>query len=112
MCRMVFRRFLFLPVLFVIAVNLASAPVTGLQRPSRSSESKKGAARLQVLQREFPKLADSALALQNVGLKIWTLSSLADLMWATDPTTARALFQKTYGLLRAIEPAENQQPTL
>lgn len=105
----VLSRFLFLPLLFVIAVSLVGAPVTELQRRSQSSASQKGAARLQVLQREFPKLADSALALKNVELKIWTLASLSDLMWATDPTSARALFQKTYGLLRAIEPAENQQ---
>ena len=103
------RRFLFLPVLFVVAINLVGTPVTGLQRRSRSSEPKKGADRLQVLQREFPKLADSALALKNVELKIWTLASLANLLWATDPESARALFQKTYGLLRAIEPAEKQQ---
>ncbi len=103
----VLGRFLFLPVLFVIAVNLVGAPVTGLQRRSRSSKSQKAA--LQVLQREFPKLADSALALKNVELKIWTLASLADLMWATDPESARALLQKTYELLRRIEPAENKQ---
>jgi hypothetical protein len=70
-----------------------------------------GVDRLQVLQREFPKLADSALALKNVGLKIWTLSSLADLLWASDPASARALFQKTYGLLSGIAPTEDQQET-
>lgn len=100
------RRFLVLLLLLVTAVNLVGAPVTGLQR---RSEPKKGADRLQVLQREFPKLADSALALKNVELKIWTLASLADLMWARDPESARALFQKTYGLLRAIEPADQQE---
>jgi hypothetical protein len=93
-------------VLLVTAANLDGAPVTGLQG---RSEPRKGADRLQVLQREFPKLADSALALKNVELKIWTLASLADLLWATDPASARALFQKTYGLLRGIEPAENQK---
>jgi hypothetical protein len=102
----VLGRFLVLLLLLATAVNLAGAPVTGLQR---RSEPKKGADRRQVLQREFPKLADSALALKNVELKIWTLASLADMLWATDPASARALFQKTYGLLRAIEPAENQQ---
>ena len=101
-------RSLFLPLLFVVAINLGGAPVTGLQRRSQSSESKQRADRLQLLQREFPKLADSALALKNVQLKIWTLASLADLLWATDPESARALFQKTYGLLRAIEPSEKQ----
>ena len=105
----VLRRSLFLLVLSVTAVNLVGASVTGLQRRSRSSEPQKSADRLQVLQREFPKLADSALGLKNVALKIWTLASLADLLWATDPASARALFQKTYGQLRAIEPAENQQ---
>jgi len=105
----VLPRFLFLPVLFVVAVNLVGTPVTGLQRRSRSSDPKQRADRLQVLQREFPKLADSALALKNVELRIWTLASLADLLWATDPESARALFQKTYALLRAIEPAEKQQ---
>ena len=93
----------------MIAGHLIGAPVTELQPQSRSSQPKKGSDRLQVLQREFPKLADSALALKNVPLKIWTLASLADLMWATDPESARALFQKTYGLLKGIEPAENQQ---
>jgi hypothetical protein len=104
----VLRRYLFFPLLLVAAVNLVGAPITGPQRRPRASESKKGVDRLQLLQREFPKLADSALALKNVGLKIWTLSSLADLLWATDPVTSRALFQKTYGLLKAITPTENQ----
>ena len=81
----VLRRPLFFPLLLVTAVNLVGAPVTGLQRRPRASESKTGVDRLQLLQREFPKLADSALALKNVGLKIWTLSSLADLLWAADP---------------------------
>jgi hypothetical protein len=102
----VLRRFLVLFLLLVTAVNLVGAPVTGMQRRSKL---KKEVDRLQVLQREFPKLADSALALKNVELKIWTLASLADLLWPTDPTSARALFQKTYGLLRGIEPAANQQ---
>lgn len=96
----VLRKFLVLLLLLMTAVNLVGAAVTGPQ---------KRAHRLQVLQREFPKLATSALALKNVELKIWTLASLADLLWATDPASARALFQKTYGLLRGIEPAENQQ---
>lgn len=102
----VLRTFLILFLLIVTAVNLAGARVTELQSRSRPQ---KRADRLQVLQREFPKLADSALALKNVELKIWTLASLADLRWPTDPVSARALFQKTYGLLRGIEPAANQQ---
>lgn len=78
----VLTRFLVLFLFLVTAVNLSGAPATGLQSRSKP---KKAADRLQVLQREFPKLADSALAPKKIELKIWTLASLADLLWATNP---------------------------
>ena len=82
------------------------------QRTSSTSETKKAQKReLQILQQEFPRLADSALALKNIELKVETLARLADLLWSRDEAGARQLFQNTYDLLRAIEPAAADRPT-
>jgi len=79
------------------------------QRTSRASKANESqAGRLQILQRELPKLADSALALKNLELRIDTLVGLADLLWIHDVVGARELFQESYDLLRSIEPANDQ----
>jgi len=80
-----------------------------VQRTSRISEVRKSqAVRLQILQRELPKLADSALALKNLELRVETLTSLGDQLWSHDAAGARQLFQKSYDLLRSIQPADER----
>jgi hypothetical protein len=82
------------------------------QRASKTAEAKEmQAARLQILQRELPRLADSALAIKNLELRIETLATLADLLWSHDAAGARQLFQKSYDLLRSIQPANDQSQT-
>lgn len=99
----------------ILALLLITLPVAGPlngqkpQRTSKTSEARKTQEkRLQILQQELPKLADSALALQNVELKIETLGRLADLSWSHEALGARQLFQRTYDLLRSIEPADDR----
>jgi hypothetical protein len=79
------------------------------QRALKPSDLKqKRAARLKVLQQQLPRLEASALAITNPELKIETLGRLADLLWVYDSPGARQLFQKTYDLLRSIEPADER----
>ena len=79
------------------------------QRTSKTPAYRKSqTVRLQVLQRELPKLADSALALKNLELRVETLAGLADLSWNHDAVRAREIFQKSYDLLRSIEPRDDQ----
>lgn len=101
-------------VLALLALSV-TLPVAGplnaqkSQRTSKTSEARKTPEeRLQILQQELPKLANSALALQNVELKIETLGRLADLWWSHDALGARQLFQRTYEILRSIEPADDR----
>ena len=80
-----------------------------VQRTSRISEVRKSrAVRLQILQRELPKLTDSALALKNFELRVETLASLGDQSWTYDAAGARQLFQKSYDLLRSIQPVDER----
>ncbi len=83
-----------------------------VQRTSRISEVRKSqAVRLQILKRELPKLADSALALKNFELRVETLASLGDQLWSHDVPRARQLFQQSYDLLRSIQLADDRSPT-
>jgi hypothetical protein len=102
--------FLLFPVVFLIPFDLASRPTSEYQRRPRASEGKSPQLdRSQILEREWPKLADSALAIKNLELRISTLAALADALWSGDSTNARLLFHRTYGLLRAIEPTDDRQ---
>lgn len=100
------------PALLVLMVTVPVAGPLHGQKPPRSSKTspvrKTPEERLQILQQELPQLADSALALQNVELKIETLGRLADLWWDHDAPGARQLFQRTYELLRSIEAADDR----
>src|SRR5215203_2970848 len=79
------------------------------QRSLKGSDLRQSqATRLKLLQQELPKLTGSALALKNPELKIETLAQLADLLWDHDSEGARDLFEKTYELLRSIEPADDR----
>jgi hypothetical protein len=99
-------------VLFILFTGLPFVDAYNEQKPqraSRSSEAKKTQAiRLQILRRELPRLADSALAFKNIELRVETLATLADLLWSHDAVGARQLFQKSYDLLRSIQPANDQ----
>jgi hypothetical protein len=77
------------------------------KQPIKASKSAKSSGR-EILKNELPKLAGSALALNNLQLRVDTLGRLADLWWDVDVDGSRQLFQKTYDLLRAIEPANEQ----
>ena len=103
---------------WIIAVLTVLAPLSlgpqpndqKLRRASTSSEAKKTQSeRIQILKQEFPKLADSALSFKNLELKVETLGRLADLLWAVDAEGGRRLFEKTYELLRSIEPEDRPQ---
>ena len=105
------KRWIVLALLALLVTLPVAGPLNGQksQRTSKPAEvSKTQDERLQILQQELPKLASSALALQNVELKIETLGRLADLWWSRDAVGARQLFQRTYELLRSIEPADDQ----
>ncbi|HKU72911.1 MAG TPA: hypothetical protein VJR02_03235 [Pyrinomonadaceae bacterium] len=105
------KRWIVLALLALLQTLPVAGPVNGQksQRNSKTSEARKTQEeRLQILQQELPKLADSALALQNLELKIETLGRLADLSWSHDALSARQLFQRTYELLRSIEPADDR----
>lgn len=103
-------------IVVVLLAVLSSPPSTGfsqkVQKPERSPSTSKAnkthAWRLQILQRELPRLADSALALKNLELRVETLATLADLLWEHDPGYARDLFQRSYDLLRSIKPANDK----
>lgn len=82
------------------------------QQTARSSHPNKAQKqKLQLLKREFPRLVDSALLLKNVELKVETLGRLADILWIRDESGARQLFQRTFDLLSAIEPADPNNST-
>jgi hypothetical protein len=82
-----------------------------VQRTSRISEVRKSqGVRLHILKRELPKLADSALALKNLELRVETVASLGDQLWTYDAAGARQLFQKSYDLLRSVEPVDELSP--
>lgn len=78
------------------------------QQTSTTSHAKKRSVQLDILRRELPKLADSALSIKSLELRIETLGRLADLLWTVDSVTARALFQRTFDLLRSIEPLDDR----
>ncbi len=105
------NRWIALALLVLLITLPVAGPLHG-QKPQRTSKTspvrKTPEERLQILQQELPQLADSALALQNVELKIETLGRLADLSWDHDAPGARQLFQRTYELLRSIEPADDR----
>src|SRR5215212_4722297 len=72
---------LVLSALLTLAVVGKPQNGPGSQRLSKSSKARDThAARLQILQRELPKLADSALALKNLELRVETVARLADLV--------------------------------
>ncbi len=104
-------------IVIAVLALFASLPLTGQQpngqkprRTSKVSEAKKTQSdRLQILQQELPKLAGSALSFKNLELKVETMGRLADLVWSVDADGGRLLFQKTYELLRSIEPAVDRQ---
>lgn len=92
----------------------AAAPQFNAQKRQQTAttpQTKKRSGQLELLHRELPKLADSALSIKDVELKIETLGRLADLLWTVDPGSARSLFQRTLDLLRAIEPADDKSLT-
>ena len=105
------KRWIILALLVLLITLPVAGPLHG-QKPPRTSKTssfrKTPEERLQILQQELPQLADSALALQNVELKIETLGRLADLTWSHDTLGARQLFQRSYELLRSIEPADDR----
>ena len=82
------------------------------QKPRRTAEAsvakKTQPDRLQILQQELPKLADSVLSFKNLELKVETLTTLANLLWSVDAAEGRQLFQKTYEVLRSIEPEDDR----
>ena len=104
-------------IVFAVLALFASLPLMGQQpnghkprRTSKASEAKNTQSdRLQILQQELPKLADSALRFKNLELKVETLGKLADLFWSVDADGGRLLFQKTYELLRSIELDDQSQ---
>ena len=105
------KRWIVLALIALLITLPAAGALNGQksQRTSKTFEARKTQEeRLQILQQELPRLADSALALQNVELKIETLGQLADLSWSHDAPGARQLFQRTYELLRSIEPADDR----
>lgn len=103
-------------ILIALVAVFASLSLTAQQadrqtqpRTSKGPQAKKSAQhRLQLLQQELPKLADSALRFKNVELKVETLGRLADSLWSVDAAGGRLLFQQTYELLRSIEPADDR----
>jgi len=109
------KRWIVLALLALLITLPVAGPLNGQksQRTSKTSEARKTQEeRRQILQQELPKLAASALALQNVELKIETLGRLADLSWSCDALGTRQLFQRTYELLRSIEPADDRSQSM
>lgn len=105
-----FRLYVMLVALIIVLPSVGK-PQDGkkLRRTSKVMESRMSQpARLHILQRELPKLADSALAIKNLELRVETLARLADLSWSHDAVGARQLFQKSYDQLRSIEPADDR----